>query len=49
MNNYMLVMKKYSRKIIEKSFGSWKTKGSGVEFVRKIRDESEKRFKRMKL
>lgn len=33
--------------IIERAFGSWKIKETGAEYVRKIRKESEKRFKRL--
>lgn len=38
-------MEKVKREIVEKIFGSWKTKGSGVSFARKIQDEAEKREK----
>jgi len=41
--------KKEKMNIIERSFGIWKMKESGKEYVRKIRDESEKRLKRLGL
>ena len=44
-----IVMKKVKAKILEKAFGSWNTKGSGVDYVRSIRKESEKREKRLGL
>ncbi len=43
--NGEIIMKRLKGKIVERCFGSWKTTGSGVEFVRKIRDEAEKREK----
>lgn len=33
--------------IAKKSAGSWKTKETGAEYVRRIRKENEKRLKRM--
>lgn len=45
-----ILMKKLKRNAVKKAFGSWGTsKESGVEYVRKIRDESEKRLKRLGL
>ena len=41
--------KKEKMDIVERSFGIWKMKESGKEYVRKIRDESEKRLKRLGL
>lgn len=35
--------------IVEKSFGIWRMNESGKEYVRKLRDESEKRLKRLGL
>lgn len=35
--------------IVKRSAGSWKIKETGAEYVRKIRDESEKRLRRMGL
>lgn len=34
--------------IVEKTFGAWGPGPSGAEYVRKLRRESEKRFKRLK-
>jgi hypothetical protein len=33
--------------IVEKTAGLWKIKESGSEYVRRLRKESEKRFKRL--
>lgn len=33
--------------VVEKTAGMWKIKESGAEYVRKLRMESEKRFKRL--
>lgn len=45
-----IVMRRLKGDILEKSFGAWgKSKESGVEYVRKIRDEEEKRLKRLGL
>ena len=33
--------------IVERTFGMWKIKETGAEYVRKLRSESEKRFKRL--
>lgn len=33
--------------IVERTFGIWKMKETGTEYVRKLRKESEKRFKRL--
>lgn len=33
--------------IVERTFGSWKIKETGAEYVRKLRKQSEKRFKRL--
>jgi len=33
--------------MVERSFGSWKIKETGSEYVRRLRGESEKRFKRL--
>ncbi len=35
--------------IVRRSAGSWKIKETGSEYVRKLRNESEKRLKRMGL
>ncbi|MBL7160633.1 MAG: AbrB/MazE/SpoVT family DNA-binding domain-containing protein [Candidatus Aenigmarchaeota archaeon] len=45
--NGEIVMKRIKGRIIERTFGSWKTKGSGVAYARKIRDEAEGREKRL--
>ena len=37
------------KRIVEETFGAWKSKGSGVDYVRKLRKESEKRMKRLGL
>ena len=42
-------MKKFDEDTFKKAFGSWKIKESGVEYVRKMRKESEKRMKRLGL
>ena len=42
-------MKKLKGKILERSFGAWGRGRSGVEFARRIRDEAEKREKRLGL
>lgn len=34
-------------RLIESAFGSWKTKESGAQYVRTLRKESEKRFRRL--
>lgn len=41
------VAKKSKSDIVERSFGSWKMKETGSEYVRRLRRESEKRFKRL--
>ncbi len=33
--------------IVERTAGMWKTKESGAEYVRRLRKESEERFKRL--
>ncbi len=44
------VIKKIRKDAIERAFGAWGTsKESGVEYVRKIRDEHERRLKRLGL
>ncbi len=35
------------KRIIENVFGSWKTKESGAQYAKKLRLESEKRFRRL--
>jgi metal-responsive CopG/Arc/MetJ family transcriptional regulator len=35
--------------VAKETFGIWKTKETGVEYVKKLRDESEKRLKKMGL
>ena len=35
--------------VAKETFGAWKMKETGAEYVRKLRDESEKRLKRMGL
>ena len=49
--NTIIVKKMERRGITDKTFGSWKgeIKGSSVEYVRKMREESEKRLKRLGL
>lgn len=44
-----IMIKKIDTKALEDSFGAWKSRGSGVDFVRDVRDESEKRLKGMGL
>ncbi len=44
-----IFLRKMDKSIISKTAGIWKSKGSGVEYVRKIRDEEEKRLKRLGL
>ncbi len=44
-----IVMKKIKGEILERSFGAWGSGKSGVEFTRKIRNESEEREKRLGL
>lgn len=42
-------MKKASKKgATERTFGAWKGEISGVDYVKKIRGDSEKRLKRLK-
>lgn len=40
---------KWRRNVAKKTFGIWKIKETGAEYVRRIRDESEKRRKRLGL
>ena len=42
-------MKKFDVDAFKKAFGSWKIKESSVDYVRKLRKESEKRMKRLGL
>ena len=44
-----IVMKKIRTKLLERCFGAWKSRGSGISYARKIRDESEKREKELRL
>ena len=44
-----IILRKSREKLLEKSFGAWKTKGSGIDFVREIREDSENRVKKMGL
>jgi len=44
-----IVMRMIKSKMLERSFGAWGKGKSGVEFVRKTRDEAEKREKRLGL
>lgn len=45
-----IVLKKIDKKgIAESTFGAWKSKGSGVEYVREIRKGWSKRAKRIGL
>ena len=44
-----IVLRKLDEDIIEKCFGAWKTKGSGVAYVRRLRKEAERREKRLGL
>ena len=44
-----IVMKKAKERIIEKCFGAWGSGISGVEYVKAIRRENEKRLKRLGL
>lgn len=40
----VIIVKPLEKDIVEKTFGSWKKmKKTGVEYVREIRDEAEKR------
>lgn len=44
------MIKKVRKDSLGKAFGAWSTsKESGVDYVRKIRDEEEKRLRRLKL
>ena len=44
------IIKKVRKDALEKAFGAWGTsKESGIEYVRKIRNEEEKRLKRLGL
>lgn len=45
----MLMSKEREKDIVERTFGSWKIKESGAEYVRRLRRESEKRMKRLGL
>jgi len=49
VENDEIVMKKLKGKVIEECFGSWGKGPSGLEYVKSIRLESEKRLKRMGL
>lgn len=42
-------MTKVTKEAVERAFGSWKTVKNSVEFVKKIRSDSEKRLKRLHL
>ena len=42
-----MVEKLNKKVVLEKTFGAWKSKGSGVDYVREIREDSEKRLKRL--
>lgn len=44
-----IFLKKLDRDFIKKTAGIWKSKGSGTEYVRKLRGEEEKRLKRLGL
>lgn len=44
------VLKKMKRDVVERAFGAWgSSRESGVKYARKIRDEEEKRLKRLGL
>jgi hypothetical protein len=38
---------KEDRELIELAFGSWKTKESSTQYVRRLRKDSDKRFRRL--
>ena len=38
---------KEDKELIELAFGSWKTKESGTQYVRRLRKDSDKRFRRL--
>ena len=42
-------MKKFYEDAFKRAFGSWKTKETGLECVRKIRNSEKKRLKRLGL
>ncbi|MBI2971948.1 MAG: AbrB/MazE/SpoVT family DNA-binding domain-containing protein [Candidatus Aenigmarchaeota archaeon] len=44
-----IFLKKLDKDFIRKTAGIWKSKGSGLAYVRKIRDEEEKKLKRLGL
>ena len=44
-----IFLRRLNKDFIKKTAGIWKSKGSGVAYVRKIRDEEEKRLKRLGL
>ena len=44
-----IMIKKIDTKALEDSFGAWKSRGGGVEFVRGGRDESEESLKELGL
>ncbi|MBI4214887.1 hypothetical protein HY546_02740 [archaeon] len=37
-----IVIRKMKKEILEKAFGVWKSRGSGADFVRKLRDKSDR-------
>lgn len=45
--NGEIIMKKIKGKIIERTFGSWGTGKPGTAYVRKLRDDAEKREKHL--
>lgn len=44
-----IFLKKMNNDLIDKTAGAWKSKGSGVSYVRKLRSEEERRLKRLGL
>jgi len=44
-----IVMRRIRDRILERNFGAWGKGKSGVEFTREIRDEAEKRERRLGL
>ncbi len=45
----MITSRKGEIDIVQRAFGSWKTKESSSEFVRKLRRESERRLRRLRI
>ena len=49
MKDNVIELRKFSKEQMRSCFGAWKTKEDSVKFVRKIRDEEERRLKRLGL